>query len=263
MNHMIETATYKQTLDPKLLKRYAFMEAGSATAIMQALHPDAFADIVEVLDTFLLTPQILLTPGGNRGCVPKVLDGSFERRGWIEARVDIYRRAYIFQGNNSQDVQDDPMGSFAEDHLVSETYQRGYAVDNVKDRIALDVEWNPKDGNLDRDFAAYRAWHSEGLIDAAVIITRIHEETRRLVDELWNQFIINNPSTHILKQPVRYDTTTTSNFEKAMPRIKRGDVGSCPILMVGIGREAWNGEQWDGKRAVYDQASNNCVNTDW
>ena len=32
--------------------------------------------------------------------------------------------------------------------IVTETVNEGYKVDNFRDRIALDVEWNAKDGNL-------------------------------------------------------------------------------------------------------------------
>ena len=50
--------------------------------------------------------------------------------------------------------------------------QEGYLVDNYKGRVVLDVEWNAKDGNLDRDLASYRSWHEAGVISAGVIITK-------------------------------------------------------------------------------------------
>lgn len=46
------------------------------------------------------------------------------------------------------------------------TESESYLIDNVKDRVALDIEWHAKDGNLDRDLAAYRAFYDTGLIDA-------------------------------------------------------------------------------------------------
>lgn len=259
---MIETVTYKRVLPNDLLERYTFMETGSAAAIIAAIRPDPFSDIVNVLKKFTLTSQMLMTPGGNRGCVPRTLDGAFEHLGWMEARVDIYRRAFLFRGNSAGDVSLDPFGDRAEENLVSETYQRGYAVDNVKDRIALDVEWNPKDGNLDRDFSAYRAWHNEGLIDASVLITRKHDETKRLTDELWNAYIRDNPECEGQRQPVSYKTTTTANYEKALTRIRRGDLGSCPILVVGIGRNAWDGCLWNGRQVKYDDTLGCCVTID-
>lgn len=251
---MIETFTYRDVLPPAVLDRYTFMETGSAAKIAQAVRPDEFADIVDVLSRFTLTSRLLLTKGGSRGPIPRIIDGAFERRGWIEARVDTYKRAFMFPGQHAATVESDPLGKDANDHLVSEVYQQGYSVDNVKGRTALDVEWNPKDGNLDRDFSAYRAWHEEGLIDVAVLVTRMHEDTRDITDDAWRRFISDHPEHERETQTVNYRTTTTANYEKARERVLRGDLGTCPILVVGIGRRTWDGEPWDGKAIKYDSS---------
>lgn len=248
---MIETCTYKKVLPESLLGKYVFLETGSASQIANVVNPEAFHDIIQILDRFTLTAQLLLTKGGSRGPIPRLIDCAFGSRGWIEARVDLYKRAYLFPGQNAPTVQNDPLGKRANEVLISETYQQGYSVDNVKDRIALDVEWNPKDGNLDRDFSAYRAWHQEGLIDVAVLITRVQEDTRRLAKTIWNDFITRHPEHCRKAQPVEYGTSTTANFEKARERVLRGDLGTCPILVIGIGENTWDGKPWDGRKAQY------------
>ncbi len=48
-----------------------------------------------------------------------------------------------------------------------------------------------------------------------------------------------------------YGTSTTANFEKARERVLRGDLGTCPILVVGIGAKAWDGRPWDGKSVQF------------
>ena len=63
--------------------------------------------------------------------------------------------------------------------------EASYWVDNRKGRVLVDIEWNAKDGNLDRDLAAYRAWHEAGLIDAAMIITKHREDLLVKAIELW------------------------------------------------------------------------------
>ena len=248
---MIETKTYLQTLPESILCKYEFLETGSAAQIASVVNPSAFEDILDVLDSFVLTSRLLLTKGGSRGPIPRLIDGAFEQRGWIEARVDLYKRAFLFPGQNATTVENDPLGSRAEEHLISQTYQKGYSVDNVKERIAVDVEWNPKDGNLDRDFAAYRAWHEEGLIDAAFLITRIQEDTKRITRNAWSEFVDSHPQFKKKQQPVDYGTTTTANFEKARERVLRGDLGTCPILVVGIGEKTWDAKPWDGKKVQY------------
>lgn len=251
---MIETFTYRDFFPAEVLQRYTFMETGSASAIAKSVCPHEYQDIEEVLSRFFLTSQLLLTKGGSRGPIPRIIDGAFSARGWMEARVDLYKRAYLFPGQNMDSAADDPLGEYASQHVISEIYQQGYSVDNVKGRVALDVEWNPKDGNLDRDFSAYRAWHEEGLIDLCVLITRMHEDTKELADTLWSRFITANPQYKGEKQTVDYRTTTTANFEKARERVLRGDLGTCPILVVGIGKSTWDGVPWDGRSVKYSKS---------
>ena len=248
---MIETFTYRDVLPKGLLSRYTFMETGSAAKIADAVCGEAFAEVVGVLERFTLTSQLLLTKGGSRGPIPRIIDDAFEAKGWMEARVDLYKRAYLFPGQNAPTVKDDPLGERANEALISETYQQGYSVDNVKGRLALDVEWNPKDGNLDRDFSAYRAWHEEGLIDVAVLVTRMHRETSKITDDAWSEFITRHPEHAKRTQTVNYRTTTTANYEKARERVLRGDLGTCPILVVGIGEATWDGVPWDGRMVKY------------
>ena len=242
---MIETFTYQNAFPEDVLSKYTFMETRSASQILKHVCEQEFNDLLTVLRGFNLSARLLLTKGGNRGPIPTIIDGSFERLGWTEARVDMERRAFLFKGHNANNSAEDDPEAF-KDHLVSRTYQRGYSIDNVKGRVALDVEWNPKDGNLDRDFSAYRAWHEEGLIDVAVLITRMHQETRELANSAWHSFIQHNPEYHNVSQLVDYRTTTTANFEKGRDRILRGDLGTCPILMIGIGESTYDGISWDG-----------------
>lgn len=259
---MIETQTYMRALPQSTLEKYEFLETGSAAQIASVINPGAFEDIVKVLDSFVLSSQLLLTKGGSRGPIPRLIDDAFESLGWQEARVDLYKRAFLFPGQNAPTVEADPLGARANEFLISETYQQGYSVDNVKERLALDVEWNPKDGNLDRDFAAYRAWHEEGLIDAAFLITRMQEDTKRIARNAWDDFIDRHPQYEEKTQPVDYGTTTTANFEKARERVLRGDLGTCPILVIGIGEKTWDGVPWDGRKVQYFRDDGNMYLVD-
>lgn len=249
---MIETFTYKEVMPSDVLDRYTFLETRSAAKIAQAVCPEEFQEIIEVLRRFELTPEILLSPGGNRGAVPTIIDGAFAEMGWEEARVDIARQAYFFPGHNSKITALDNPSKYI-DYLVSDTYQTGYSIDNVKGRVALDVEWNPKDGNLDRDFSAYRSWYEEGLIDVSFLITRVQADTRMLAKKLWDDYIGLHPEYTEHTQLVDYGTTTTSNYEKGAQRIIRGDLGLCPILMIGIGQSTWNSKPWSGTILRWDK----------
>ncbi|WP_307781205.1 BglII/BstYI family type II restriction endonuclease [Rhabdothermincola sediminis] len=104
--------------------------------------------------------------------------------------------------------------------VETEVYNEGYKVDNVKGRVALDVEWNAKDGNLDRDLGAYRALYTAGIIDGAAIITRTQDDLRKLAIQMGAE--------------TKFGTTTTTNLTKLEPRLTRGDGGGCPVLAIAI-----------------------------
>lgn len=112
--------------------------------------------------------------------------------------------------------------------IVTETRNEGYKVDNFRDRVALDVEWNAKDGNLDRDIGAYRALYDAALIDVGVLNTRTMD-----LRDLGRQLALDAGMTIEQAKPI-LTTTTTTNREKLLPRMTRGDAGGCPMLAVFI-----------------------------
>ncbi len=112
---------------------------------MSAVCPDEWADIIGVLSSYRLDPQYWLRAGGNRGDIAEQIDNAFRERGWREARLDLSTKGLLFSKDGEK------IGE------LPEVYQEGYLVDNFKNRVVLDVEWNAKDGNLDRDLASYRS----------------------------------------------------------------------------------------------------------
>ncbi|MDZ7513670.1 BglII/BstYI family type II restriction endonuclease, partial [Stenotrophomonas muris] len=116
---------------------------------------------------------------------------------------------------------------------------------NFKGRVALDVEWNAKDGNLDRDLSAYRAWHEAGVISAAVLITQDRLSLKALATEVWEAYQGALPEEQRRsKLPIDLGTSTTTNLEKAALRVRRGVMGTCPLLVVAATRSTWNGQPY-------------------
>jgi hypothetical protein len=111
-------------------------------------------------------------------------------------------------------------GSEVVDREIEST---SYLVDNVKSGVALDVEWHAKDGNLDRDLAAYRSLYDQTIIDVGVMITMTRSDLRAWAVEL-------DPAS------TKFQTSTTTNLEHVRPRLERGDGGGCPVLVVSICR---------------------------
>ena len=232
---MIETSTFDNpsVLPPDVRARWRFAEVGSAAAVLSTVCPDEWADIVDVLATYSLDPPTWMKPGGNRGEVAKQIDEKFSAKGWRELRLDLV--TYGLMRTKSGALY----------RRLPRVVQEGYLVDNAKGSVALDVEWNAKDGNLDRDFGAYRAWHAAGALTAAVLITQDRVSLKALAEELWAQYQATLDETQRSpKLPIDVNTSTTTNFDKALLRVRRGAVGACPLLIVAACRETWNGQPY-------------------
>jgi len=228
---MFETHTYQNTLPDAALYSWEFAESNSACAIMQAVCPNEWKDILDLLCGYRIDPKFWLKPGGNRGDIAKEIDNFFYQRGWLETKLDLATRGIL------RDSDENVIGS------LPEVYQEGYLVDNFKNRIALDVEWNAKDGNLDRDLSAYRSWYEAGIISAAVIITKDRLSLLELARELWSIYQNTLPENNrTAKLPIDLTTSTTTSMDKAKIRLRRGVMGTCPVLIVAANRSTWNGD---------------------
>lgn len=207
------TDSYERVFSDELRRRYRMREVREAAAVLASTNPAEFEEIASVLDGFWLEDSDFLEPGGQKGRVPIRLDGAFRKLGWREGRHDtritslLRVMPYRAAGETEARI------------IETEVANEGYKVDNVKNRVALDVEWNAKDGNLDRDLGAYRALYDAGVIAGGVIVTRTTSDLRAL-------------GAKIGRDP--FGTTTTTNLEKLLPRLTRGDAGGCPLLAIAV-----------------------------
>jgi hypothetical protein len=232
---MFETFTYDlpEVLPAIARDHWSFMESNSASAIIKAVCPAEWADIVDVLSTYRLDPNSWLKKGGNRGDIAEQIDDEFGRRDWREARLDLQTRGLLI-GRKGEDLGELPV-----------VEQEGYLVDNYKNRIVLDVEWNAKDGNLDRDLASYRSWHEAGVISAGVIITKDRLALLELAREIWKDYQSTiDPADRNPSLPIDLKTSTVTAFDKAQMRVRRGVMGSCPVLIVAATAATWNGNPY-------------------
>lgn len=232
---MFETTTYDDplVLDPEIRKRWTFLETSSAAAVLRSVCPHEWADITEFLKAFELDPSQWLRAGGNRGDIAKEIDGMFSAKGWREIRVDLLTQG-ILRNKGAEIVERLPA-----------VEQEGYLVDNFKGRVALDVEWNAKDGNLDRDLSAYRAWHEAGVISGSVLITQDRVRLKQLAERLWADYQTTLPEAQRNQRlPIDLNTSTTTNLEKAALRVRRGVMGTCPLLVVAATPDTWNGQPY-------------------
>lgn len=195
--------------------------------------PERVGRHVDVLSTYRLDPNSWLKAGGNRGDIAAQIDEHFAQRGWRETRLDLETKGILYLKDGEKAGELPPV------------HQEGYLVDNFKNRIVLDVEWNAKDGNLDRDLAAYRSWFDAGLISAGVIITKDRLPLLQLARRLWADYQATLPADQRnARLPIDLTSATVTSFDKAQLRVRRGVMGSCPVLIVAANQATWNGKPY-------------------
>lgn len=177
-------------------EKYFIQEWRHALAILKGEFPNQFSDICEVLDTFVLKKSSIVIGGGGKSDISGYLDGCLDKRGWIEKRFDT---------------------SIIIDGVQHETPT--HKVDCVKDRIALEIEWNNKTEFYDRDLNNFRLLHSLGAISVGVIVTR----TSELQTEIFKPLGIGG----------KYGSSTT-HLNKLIPKIEGGGGGGCPLLVIAV-----------------------------
>ena len=222
------TRSWATALPADLDARFELRETRNAAAVLAATAPEEFAQVCAVLAAFALTTADLVEAGGNESRLAARLNHAFREHGWREGRVDTVVRSVLAVQPHR------PAGEHEVTVRESEVVNEGYKVDNVKGRVALDVEWNAKDGNLDRDIGAYRALYDAGLIDGAVLLTRTHDDLRALARDLSRAA---GQSEDQVRS--RFSTSTTTHLGKLESRMTRGDAGGCPLLAVAVSARCW------------------------
>jgi hypothetical protein len=224
------TRSFEVTVPGDITARYDFYETRNAASILHATNPAAFNEVMAILRDFQLLDDDLLLPGGEESGLAKRLNHAFRSHGWREGRADtriqLVLRLMPFPEAGETEARTN----------TSTVTNEGYKVDNIKDRIAMDLEWNAKDGNLDRDLASYRAIYDAGLIDGAILVTRTTTDLRALGYKIRLAAGMDDKTAKKVLA-----TSTTTNTDKLIPRLQRADAGGCPILVAAICERTWAG----------------------
>ncbi|HVY83343.1 MAG TPA: BglII/BstYI family type II restriction endonuclease [Steroidobacteraceae bacterium] len=178
-----------------LRELYHVREWRNATGVLATACPDEWKEIVEVLREFRLLRSEIVVAGGRLSPISIGINGAFDSRGWQEKS---FETSVVVDGRT----------------YASPTH----AVDCVKGRVAVELEWNNKDPFFDRDLNNFRLLFDLRAIDVGVIITRATE-----LQEIFDR----------LGKGASYGSSTT-HHEKLWPRIEGGGGGGCPILTFAI-----------------------------
>ena len=186
-----------------LRSKFQIEEREHAIAILAADYPAECADILACLESFTLKKSAILTKGGGLSPISQEIDGFLRARGWKEKKFD------------TKIVVD-------ETEYPSPTHK----IDNFKNRIGLEVEWNNKDPFYDRDLNNFRLLRNLHVLSVGVIITR-SSELQGVFDDLG--------------KGASYGPSTT-HWGKLIPKVDGGGAGGCPLLLIGMGLNCYRAD---------------------
>lgn len=178
-----------------------------------------FRDVSAMLDEFRFSKSDVIRGGGGKTNIAENLEGILRKRGWLE-----------------RGFKDVPVGnSFRFDT---------HKIDCVHRTVALEIEWNNKDTFFDRDLNAFRILFTAGIIDCGIIVTR--STTLQKVFKGWVK-------TDGLSKDKFVSTTT--HFDRLVPRIASNAAGQCPVLAIGITDAAMQSGYNDSEYFSFNAAS--------
>ncbi len=179
----------------EIRKNYEIHEWKHACAILKEDFPQEWQDIIAVLDQFRLKKSWIMNPSRSKSQVFEHIDRYLYQRGWAEKDFS----THVVVDDKTMDTPN-------------------HKVDCFKNRVALEIEWNNKDLDFDRDLNKFRLLFDLRAISVGVIITRCDE-----LQEIFNE----------LGQASSYGASTT-HISNLLPRIEVGGRSGCPILVIGI-----------------------------
>lgn len=215
----VDKSEFSKYGNPDLCRCFEFYNYGHALEILATAYPEEWREIQEALEKFEITVSDITAKGGNESQMPKKVDDILYPYGWREIRIsgDLVIKRYARQ-KNQRKFDKEP---YETEEIVG--YIDGHNIDFLKNKCAVDFEWNSKDQTFDRDLLAMRTYFDCGIIAVGVIITRA-ENLNEVFDTLGNE----------IKK--KYGASTTW-MKKLEYRLDSRRNGGCPVLAVGITKE--------------------------
>ena len=174
---------------------------------MSQAYPNEFTEIIAALENFSFSVSDIVAGGGSESAIPKKLAAYLQPLDWQEVKITGDLLVKLHRRNQAEVME-----------ITIPDFIAGHNIDYVKNKVAIDMEWNSKDQTFDRDLYAFRTFYECGVISCGVIITR----SERL-----------NPVFSKLGIKQKYGASTTW-MGKLIPRIHAGRHGGCPIVALGI-----------------------------
>ncbi len=210
-----------------------------AAAILKNSFPKLFQEIEDVLLDFEINLDDISAPGKNESNIPQKLSKALRPLEWYEAKIkgslviilERHKETFIAEtGRMRKEKLPDS------DPTIIHDYIDGHKIDYVKEKIALDLEWNSKDQTFDRDLYAFRLFYEAGVIEVGVLITRSEKLTpifEQIPRKNKDGVIERDKEGNAISVKAKYGASTTW-MGKLIHRLNAGRHGGCPVLVFGI-----------------------------
>ncbi len=205
-----------------LLDKFEIFSYRNAGAILKGNFSKQFGEIVEALNSFSISREMIRTPGGSKGPIASYVDTLFSDD-WVETRISADLHVKLLDAKKHHNVLNE---------YTREGYLDGHRIDFVSGRVALDFEWNSKDQTYDRDLYAFSAFYEAGAIDVGVIITRGSSLDNKFFKSLGK--VLKKDGTEGSEEVFRKFGASTTWMGKLLYRLDAGRNGGCPVLAIGI-----------------------------
>lgn len=207
---------------PSISERFEIFSYRNAATILRNNFPRQWQDLIAALESFRISRSMIREPGGSKSRIAYYVDSLFDDP-WREARIsaDLHVR-----------LTDPKRQDLVLDSYIRKGYLDGHRIDFVKERVALDLEWNSKDQTYDRDLYAFSAFYEAGAIDMGILLTRGSSMDNAFFRSLGNVLKKDGSDG---TEPVhkKYGASTTW-MGKLLYRLDAGRNGGCPVLAIGI-----------------------------
>ena len=216
--------TIEEIFSEKIRSKFEIHSYRNAATILKSSFPNQFSDIVDALETFEITTNMIRMEGGNKSLIAKYVDTLFtEDMGWQEVRITGDLHVKLLKATRKNVV----LSTF-----IRKGFLDGHRIDFLNGGVALDLEWNSKDQTYDRDLYAFSAFYDAGAIDVGIIITRGTSMDNTFFRSLGR--VLKSDGTEGKEEVYKKFGASTTWMGKLLYRLDAGRGGGCPVLAIGI-----------------------------
>jgi hypothetical protein len=214
--------TLESVFSEELREKFELFSYRNAGAILSKNFPDQMAQIINALERFEITTEMIRKPGGNKGPIADYVDTLFSNA-WVETRISANLEVKLTHAKQRNVILH---------QYTRDGYLDGHRIDFVNGKVALDLEWNSKDQTYDRDLYAFSAFYDAGAIDVGVILTRGSSIDNPYLRKLGK--VLKKDGTEGADDVVKKFGSSTTWMGKLLYRLDAGRNGGCPVLAIGI-----------------------------